>query len=83
MTRRLTVGTRGSPLALAQAALAQWALAATHPGVATGIVVIRTSGDASANRPLAEIGGRVSVFRLFRPGVQEEWGENHRRDRVP
>ena len=58
MTGRLTIGTRGSPLALAQAALARRALEAAHPGVETGIAVIRTSGDASANRPLAEIGGK-------------------------
>ena len=58
MTGRLTIGTRGSPLALAQAALAQRALEAAHPDVATGIAVIRTSGDASANRPPAGIGGK-------------------------
>ena len=58
MTRRLTIGTRGSPLALAQAALARRALEAAHPGITTGIAVIRTAGDRAANRPLAEIGGK-------------------------
>ena len=58
MTRRLTIGTRGSPLALAQAALARRALEAAHPGITTGISVIRTAGDRAANRPLAEIGGK-------------------------
>ena len=58
MTRRLTIGTRGSPLALAQAALARRALEAAHPGITTGIAVIRTAGDRAANRSLAEIGGK-------------------------
>jgi hydroxymethylbilane synthase len=58
----LTLGTRGSPLALAQARLVADALAGAHPQlVAPGAVLvkpIRTIGDKVQDRPLAEIGGK-------------------------
>jgi hydroxymethylbilane synthase len=55
----LRIGTRGSPLALAQAALVRDRLAAVHPHApAAEIVVIRTTGDAVIDRPLAELGGK-------------------------
>ncbi|ARN80533.1 hydroxymethylbilane synthase [Methylocystis bryophila] len=56
----LTIGTRGSPLALAQTQETRARLAAAH-GVAPDhfrIVVIRTSGDAIQDRALAEAGGK-------------------------
>ena len=56
----LTIGTRGSPLALWQAHAAQRALAAAH-GAHEGafpIVVIRTTGDMIQDRPLSEAGGK-------------------------
>ncbi len=55
------LGTRGSPLALAQANMTAAALAAAHgwgPDVAE-IVVISTTGDRVQDRPLAEIGGKA------------------------
>jgi hydroxymethylbilane synthase len=58
----LRLGTRGSPLARHQAALAAAALRAAvpdlHAGDAVEIVVIRTTGDRVRDRPLAEIGGK-------------------------
>lgn len=42
---RLRLGTRGSALALAQAALVEGALAAARPGLAVERIVIRTTGD--------------------------------------
>jgi len=56
----LRLGTRGSPLALAQARETRRRLAATH-GVhedAVEIVVIKTTGDAITDRPLGEAGGK-------------------------
>jgi len=56
----LTIGTRGSPLALAQANMTAAALVAAH-GWSEGAVVldiIRTTGDATQDRPLSEIGGK-------------------------
>lgn len=61
-TPRLTIGTRGSPLALAQTRLVAQALAAAMPELAeSGAIatqVIRTTGDHVLDRPLAEIGGK-------------------------
>ena len=55
------LGTRASPLALAQARLVAAALEAAHgwpPGTVV-ILPIRTSGDRIQNRPLAEVGGKA------------------------
>jgi hydroxymethylbilane synthase len=56
----LRLGTRGSPLALAQARETRARLAAAH-GVepdAIALTIIRTTGDAIQNRPLVEFGGK-------------------------
>jgi hydroxymethylbilane synthase len=61
MTNSFKIGTRGSPLALAQAHMTAAALAAAHgwgPDVAE-IVIISTTGDRVQDRPLAEIGGKA------------------------
>jgi hydroxymethylbilane synthase len=57
---KLRLGTRGSPLALAQAHETQARLEAAFPELsgAIEIVVIKTTGDAVLDRPLAEIGGK-------------------------
>lgn len=58
----LRIGTRGSPLALAQAHEVLTRLAKAHPDLrATGsieIIVIRTTGDMVQDRTLAAIGGK-------------------------
>ncbi|MEQ7874015.1 hydroxymethylbilane synthase [Sphingomonas sp. ASV193] len=57
----LLLGTRGSPLALAQARMTAAALEAAH-GWAPGTValnVIKTSGDRIQDRALAEVGGKA------------------------
>jgi hydroxymethylbilane synthase len=55
------LGTRGSPLALAQANMTAAALKAAHGWAddAVEIVVISTQGDRVLDRPLAEIGGKA------------------------
>ena len=55
-----TLGTRGSPLALAQANEARRLLAEAHRWEIERIAlkVIRTSGDAIQDRPLSEAGGK-------------------------
>ena len=61
MTLRLRLGTRGSPLALAQARLVKAALLAAEPGLddaAIEIVVVSTQGDRIQDRTLALIGGK-------------------------
>ncbi len=56
----LRIGTRGSPLALAQTSMVRDALASAHGLDVAGIeiVVIRTSGDRIQDRPLADAGGK-------------------------
>jgi hydroxymethylbilane synthase len=53
------IGTRGSPLALAQAEMVKAALAQAHPALPPAeIVVIKTTGDRIQDRALSEIGGK-------------------------
>ncbi len=54
------IGTRGSPLALAQAEEVKARLIATFPDMAelAEIVIIKTTGDMVQDRALAEIGGK-------------------------
>ena len=61
MERPLRLGTRGSPLALAQARMVADALCAAHgwPSQAIEIVPITTTGDMIQDRPLAEVGGKA------------------------
>ena len=61
MDRAPILGTRGSPLALAQARLVAAALEAAHGWEAgfVRILSVKTSGDREQSRPLAEIGGKA------------------------
>ena len=58
MTRPLRIGTRGSPLALAQAQMVA-AVLREKGGIETEIVPITTTGDMIQDRPLAEVGGKA------------------------
>lgn len=53
MTRRLRVGTRGSPLALAQTARVVERLRRARPDLDAVVVPVRTEGDRHRDRPLA------------------------------
>ena len=57
---KIRIGTRGSPLALAQAHEVQDLIAKAHglPLDAITITVIKTTGDQILDRPLADIGGK-------------------------
>lgn len=62
---KIRIGTRGSKLALKQAALVQEALQQAQDGIETEIVLIHTQGDRILDKPLAEIGDKgvfVSEF---------------------
>src|SRR5262245_20732180 len=65
----LRIGTRGSPLALAQARMVRAAIAAAHglPAEEITLEVIRTTGDVIRDRPLAEVGGKG----LFTKEIEE------------
>ena len=65
----LRIGTRGSPLALVQArsVRARLAVALGVNEEAIELVIIRTSGDAIQDRPLADVGGKG----LFTKEIEE------------
>ncbi|HZP76831.1 MAG TPA: hydroxymethylbilane synthase [Pseudolabrys sp.] len=71
---RLRIGTRGSPLALAQAHEVRARLAAAHGWgeEAIALEVIRTSGDRIQDRPLSEAGGKG----LFTKEIEEALLDN-------
>jgi len=66
VAQSIRIGTRGSPLALAQARMVRDALAARGAGEIE-IVTIRTSGDRIQDRPLSEAGGKG----LFTKEIEE------------
>jgi hydroxymethylbilane synthase len=69
MTKQLKIGTRGSPLALAQAKITRGLL--IRSGLvaedAIEVVIIKTSGDRIQDRSLADIGGKG----LFTKEIEE------------
>ena len=71
MSTPLRIGTRGSPLALAQTELLAAALKSKHPHLALPggieVVTITTSGDRIQDRPLSEAGGKG----LFTKEIEE------------
>ena len=67
---KLNIGTRGSPLALAQAEEVKSRLLAAHPDLGpddVAIVVIATTGDRIQGKPLREFGGKG----LFTKEIEE------------
>jgi len=67
---KLNIGTRGSPLALAQAEEVKSRLLAAHPDLGPDdvtIVVIATTGDRIQGKPLREFGGKG----LFTKEIEE------------
>jgi hydroxymethylbilane synthase len=69
VAQSIRIGTRGSPLAMAQTRMVRGALAAAHGWSedAIEIVTIRTSGDRIQDRPLSEAGGKG----LFTKEIEE------------
>src|SRR5882757_10655259 len=69
MTKHLKIGTRGSPLALAQAAITRDMLIRSGLVAEDAIetVIIKTSGDRIQDRSLADIGGKG----LFTKEIEE------------
>ncbi len=63
----LRLGTRGSPLSMAQAGKVRDLLLGVHPELEVEIQTIRTSGDRFIDRDLSEIGGKG----LFTKEIEE------------
>jgi len=58
VTGPLRIGTRGSPLALAQSRWVQAALQVNHPALQVEVVTIKTAGDRFVDQPLSRLGGK-------------------------
>jgi hydroxymethylbilane synthase len=54
----LKIGTRGSPLALAQSGWVKEKIEARYPDIQISLVKIKTTGDKILDSPLAKIGGK-------------------------
>ncbi len=69
--RPIRIGTRGSPLALAQAHEVRGRLMDAHglPEDAFEIAIIKTSGDKILDRPLAEVGGKGLFTKELEDGL--------------
>jgi hydroxymethylbilane synthase len=72
-TALLRIGTRGSPLALVQARMVAARLTALLGGAedAIELKIIRTSGDAIQDRPLAEEGGKGLFTKEIEEALQQ------------
>lgn len=55
---RLRIGSRGSPLALAQSTWVKQQIESHYPGLEVELSIIRTSGDRFIDRPIAAVGGK-------------------------
>jgi hydroxymethylbilane synthase len=75
----LRIATRGSPMALRQAALVRDRLMAFHPELASEgaveIVAIRTTGDWVQDRRLAEIGGKGLFTKEIEEVLRDGWAD--------
>lgn len=58
MSRKLTIATRESPLALWQAEFVQSALMQAHPGLEVQLLGMTSRGDQLLDVPLAKVGGK-------------------------
>ena len=72
MKTRLTIGSRGSKLALWQAEWVRARLCELHPQLAVSIEIIKTSGDVLKHEPLSLIGGRGVFTKELEEALLEE-----------
>ena len=69
---RIRIGTRGSRLALKQAALVQAALQKADSRTRTEIVILHTKGDRIQDKPLSELGDKGVFASEFEQALLEE-----------
>lgn len=68
--RVLTLGTRGSKLALVQAEMVRAALAQSWPDIDVRVEIITTKGDAIQDKPLSQIGGNGVFVRQIEMALE-------------
>ena len=72
MKTRLTIGSRGSKLALWQAEWVKARLTKLHPQLTVSIEIIKTSGDVLKHEPLSLIGGRGVFTKELEEALLDE-----------
>ena len=70
-TPTLKIGTRASPLALAQTQSVAAAFCAAHEGAEIEIVPVRTRGDRMDSQALSEIGGKGLFTEELETGLRD------------
>ena len=68
-SRKVTIGSRGSPLALWQANWVKDLLSNHHCDLDVDIKIIKTSGDKIQNVPLSKIGGKGLFIKEIEEGL--------------
>ncbi|MEA2709465.1 MAG: hydroxymethylbilane synthase [Phycisphaerales bacterium] len=71
-THTLRLGTRGSLLAKTQSQLVASELEKRHKGLAVELIVLKTSGDAIADKPLYEFGGKGLFTKEIEIALQRQ-----------
>lgn len=71
MTDRIVIATRGSELALWQAHHVRDRLRAVAPALVVELAIIKTTGDAIVDRPLADIGGKALFVKEIEQALLE------------
>jgi hydroxymethylbilane synthase len=72
MKERLTIGSRGSKLALWQAEWTKSRLEESHPQTRVSIEIIKTSGDVLKDAPLSVIGGKGVFTKELEEALLDE-----------
>ena len=69
---KLRIGTRGSPLALAQSNWVKEKIEAKYPDIQISLLKIKTKGDKILDSPLAEIGGKGLFVKEIEESLLKE-----------
>jgi hydroxymethylbilane synthase len=72
MSRKLTIATRESPLALWQAHYVQSALQKAHPGLEVVLLGMTSRGDQLLDVPLAKVGGKGLFVKELETALLED-----------
>lgn len=70
-TKHITIGTRGSQLALWQADWVRAALIEKNPGLSVELLIIKTKGDKILDVPLSKVGGKGLFVKEIEEAISD------------